>query len=484
MTKSTNFAALVPKQKLDRYELLRPLARGGMAELWLARLPWRHGFRKRVVIKAMLPEFAGKPLFRRMFLDEAKVASRIEHPNVAHVFDFGEAKGRLYIVMEWVEGISLAQLQRALKMQRVQLPLALALRITSELSAALHAVHELRDDEGKPLGVVHRDVSPENVLLAKDGSSKLIDFGIVKTHCDRLIQEISAGGFKGKFGFAAPEQALGLRIDRRADVWAVGAVLFRLLTQRAPFAHDGPLNPIGILAAYRECAPLPRSIPASVAQIVARALAISPEHRFDSCDELHDALEAAMVSEQQHATRQDLAAFVAGLSPASRATLATRDVVPPVEANDEDPTRKLPVRRSLIAGMRADVSRSPGWIALAGVSIASVALLVLGISIGASRAGADLQRAPDGAANFAASLGQMVAPARATVPSAGVAAEPCEAAYAPLAESNAVAVDRLPLEDAPRRAQRPRRVVWHQPHRKQVVEAVSVATPKRFDPGF
>jgi len=453
-----------------------------MAEIWLAELPGRHGFRKRVVLKAMLPELAQRPMFRQMFLDEAMIASRIEHPNVAQVFDFGEVNGRLYIVMEWVDGTSAAQLERALRSRREQLPLSLALYITSELSGALHAVHELRDDEGNPLGVVHRDVSPENILFAKNGTVKLIDFGIVKTHCDGLSEEISAGGFKGKFRFAAPEQTLGLRVDRRADVWAVGAVLFRLLSQRAPFEYDGPMNPAGILAAYRECAPLPRSVPAGVAQIVARALAFSPQHRFDSCEELQEAVDLAIASERQRASRHDLAALVTCTRAASNASAPRQAVAEKADVSDDEPTRKLAVRGRLVAAVRARIGRRHGSIALSAVAIASIALLTLGTSLGSRRSAPNEPRAHDSATNFMASLGPIVTPAHALVSNAG-AAGPSGAPCTPLAESNAVPVDRLPLESSSS-VEKARGLAWHQPHRKQAARSFSVSKSRTLDVGF
>ena len=487
------FAQLEPNQKLGRYELIHPLARGGMAEIWLAQLPGRHGFRKRVAIKAILPEFAGRPMFRRMFLDEALVAARIEHPDVAQVFDLGEANGRLFIVMEWIEGISLAKLERALRRRGEQLPLALSLRIASELSAALHAAHELRDDSGNLLGVVHRDVSPENVLLTKSGCTKLIDFGIVKTHQGCLSDEISAGGFKGKLRFAAPEQTLGLRVDRRADVWAVGAVLYYLLAQRVPFEHDGK-NAAGVLAAYSERAPLPDSVPASVARLIDRALALAPEHRFDSCQELQEALEQAIVAERQSVSRHDLTVFVTRFAAESSQSRPPRAVSPelvskqpdPVSTsapNDEEPTRDWAARPSRAAvklrATRAPFSTGVRRLALAGAGTAILGL-VLGIGFGSRRTELDARATHASATEFAAALGPSVTVQPALAANARSAVRvPCS----PPNELNAVPVDRLPLEST-RPAETLRGVAWHPPHRKQVVRSFNVSKPRTPDVGF
>jgi serine/threonine-protein kinase len=495
-----SFTQLVPNQKLGRYELIRPLAKGGMAEIWLGQLPGRHGFRKRVAIKVILPELAARPMFRRMFLDEALVAARIEHPDVAQVFDLGEANGRLFIVMEWIEGISAAKLERALRRRGEQLPLALALRITSELSAALHAAHELRDDKGNLLGVVHRDVSPENVLLTKNGCTKLIDFGIVKTHHGGLSDEISAGGFKGKLRFAAPEQTLGLRIDRRADVWAVGAVLYYLLAQRVPYEHDGK-NAAGILAAYSERAPLPDSVPASVARIIERALALAPEHRFDSCLELQGALEQAIVSEGQSATRQELAAYVTRFEFDAAPTLPPAPVLPRAAkrvalasapaSNDDEPTRDWAARPSLAAEKsaprhvrRAPFSSGVRRIALSALGIIALGLVV-GIGLGSRRAEPEQTAAPANAPQLvAAALDATVTAEAAVVQKASsVTRTSSDVPCPPSDELDAVPVDRLPLESTP--APEPRRgLAWRPPHRKQVARSFTIGKSRTPDVGF
>jgi len=494
-----SFAQLVPNQKLGRYELIRPLARGGMAEIWLARLPGRHGFRKRVAIKAILPEFAERPMFRRMFLDEALVAARIEHPDVAQVFDLGEANGRLFIVMEWIEGISAAKLERALRRRGEQLPLALALRITSELSAALHAAHELRDDSGELLGVVHRDVSPENILLTRSGCTKLIDFGIVKTRHGCLSDEISAGGFKGKLRFAAPEQTLGLRVDRRADVWAVGAVLYYLLAQRVPFEHDGQ-NAAGVLAAYSERAALPDSVPASVAQIIDRALALAPEHRFDNCQELQEAVEQAIVTENQSASRHDLAVFVTRFEadsrqstppePLSLAPVSTRaDRVSTPMPNDEEPTRDWAAHppRAAVKPAERRATRAPFSVGVRRIALSATGTailgLVLGIGFGSRRTEPDERAAHASPIELAAALVPSVTAEPAVVPNARSAARPSGVPCPPSNELNAVPVDRLPLESTPP-TEKLRGLAWRPPHRKQVARSFNVSKPRTPDVGF
>src|SRR5262249_54070569 len=163
-----------------------------------------------------------------MFLDEARIASGIQHPNVAQILDLGEQDATLYIVMEWVDGESLSKIRKIAQKKGVPLPLGLALRILSDACAGLHAAHELADRQGKSLGVVHRDVSPHNILVGSAGSVKVIDFGVAKAR-DRGAGETRSGIVKGKLRYMAPEQAQGRALDRRADLWALGVCLYELV---------------------------------------------------------------------------------------------------------------------------------------------------------------------------------------------------------------------------------------------------------------
>src|SRR5258708_1447784 len=163
--------------RLDRYELLCPIATGGMATVWLARLRGKRGFEKLFAVKTIRTELVEDPRFQEMFLDEARIASGIQHPNVAQILDLGEQRDVLFIVMEWVDGDSLAKIRRLVTKIGGRVPVGLALRILADACAGLHAAHELRDDHGEPLGIVHRDVSPQNILVSAGGAVKVIDFG-------------------------------------------------------------------------------------------------------------------------------------------------------------------------------------------------------------------------------------------------------------------------------------------------------------------
>ena len=213
---------LAPGYRLDRYELLGPLAEGGMASVWIARQRGKHGFEKLVAIKTILPQFAADDALPQMFLDEARIASRIEHSNVARILDLGEEHDVLYLVMEYIDGDSLSKLRRACTEGGMLVPPGVVLRMLADACSGLHEAHELKDEDGTLLDIVHRDVSPHNILVTTKGVAKVIDFGIAKAR-DRLAGDTNAGVLKGKIQYMAPEQALGRKVDRRADVWAIGA---------------------------------------------------------------------------------------------------------------------------------------------------------------------------------------------------------------------------------------------------------------------
>jgi serine/threonine-protein kinase len=302
---------LAPGVKLDRYELLCPLAQGGMALVWLARIDGL-GYDKIVVIKTILPKYAQDVRFQNMFLDEARITTRIHHPNVAGILDVGEHNGTLYMAMEWVDGDSLSRLLNELDLRRARMPVGVALRICADLCAGLHAAHEVRDENGEPLGVVHRDVSPSNLLLCPSGEIKLIDFGVAKAR-DRYAQDTSAGQLKGKLRYMAPEQAKGGNVDRRADVWSVGALLYELLSGQAPY--DGPheLAILHRLTSGEGPDPLHTAIPAAARAIVEHAMTPRVNDRFGSAAEMAAALEAAMVQIREVTSHSDVARFTDGL---------------------------------------------------------------------------------------------------------------------------------------------------------------------------
>jgi serine/threonine-protein kinase len=305
----TPFSPLTPGYRLDRYELLGPLAEGGMASVWIARQRGKHGFEKLVALKTILPQYASDLRFQQMFLDEARIASRIEHFNVARILDLGEEHDVLYLAMEYVDGDSLSKLRRAWQKKHVPAPTGVILRILADVCSGLHEAHELRGEDGTLLEIVHRDVSPHNILVSVKGVAKLIDFGIAKAR-DRLAGETNAGVLKGKIQYMAPEQALGRKVDRRADLWAVGATLYHVLTGKPPFDADNTLGTLHLLTSGRPPLPLPPTVHPAIANLARKALTTPPERRFSSAAEMRDAIEAAMLDARVATTMADVASFV------------------------------------------------------------------------------------------------------------------------------------------------------------------------------
>lgn len=303
-------AQLEPGYRLDRYELLCPIAHGGMASVWLARLHGKHGFEKLVAIKTILPQYAADPRFQRMFLEEARIAAGIEHPNVAQILDLGETHDVLYLVMEWIDGDSLSKLHRAVDRRKQRIPLGIVLRVLADTCAALHAAHEMRDKFGVPLGVVHRDVSPQNILVSARGTSKLIDFGIAKAR-DRATGDTNTGLLKGKIQYMAPEQAMGKAIDRRADVWAIGAVLYYVLAGVPPYDGANQLASLHMLTSGDPPPPLPSRYAPEVNALCMAALTFEADARIPSAEAMRHALERLMRETGTHTTESDVGAFVA-----------------------------------------------------------------------------------------------------------------------------------------------------------------------------
>ena len=327
---------------MDRYELVYPVARGGMARVWVAKLRGKHGFEKMVALKTILPTFAEDQRFRRMFLDEAKIASGIEHVNVAQILDLGEQAGQLYLVMEWVDGDSLQELDRAAEKAGGALPIPVLVRVLADACSGLHAAHELADAHGKTLNVVHRDVSPQNILISAKGVVKLIDFGVVKAR-RRAAEETTTGTVKGKLHYMAPEQALGQgSVDRRADIWAVGATLYRLLARKPVYRGTTPLSTFKRLTSTVAPEPLPAHIPGALSTIVLKALAFEPERRFATAAELGSALEALLQGPYQTSSREVAACVEQFLGPA----LAARRAAISEALEDDETLPIVPERES------------------------------------------------------------------------------------------------------------------------------------------
>ncbi len=228
------------RDTLGPYRIERRLAAGGMAEVFVALRHGPHGFQKRVALKRILPQHARDAEFVGMFIDEARLAARLEHPGIVQVFDFGEHGGALFMAMEMVEGTTVGRLLRAVASRRETVPLGPALHIAHEAAAALAYAHELCDHEGKPLHIVHRDVSPANLLLDRSGRVRLTDFGIAR--CRMTVSRTDDGHIRGKLGYMSPEQVVGDPVDAKSDVFTLGVVLAELLLAEPLFGKSGDLE--------------------------------------------------------------------------------------------------------------------------------------------------------------------------------------------------------------------------------------------------
>jgi eukaryotic-like serine/threonine-protein kinase len=231
---------LVPGSQLGRYELLTPIAQGGMAAVWAARQSGSHGFQKTVALKTMLPALSDSAQFEQMFLAESRNAMRVHHPNVVEILDLGEEDGLVYLVMEWVDGESLSTLIKASEKRGAALPLRLGIHVCLRACLGLHAAHEVTDEDDRPLGLVHRDVSPQNIMVTYDGHVKVVDFGVAKSHVE--ASATLTGQFKGKVPYMSPEQATADRVDRRSDVFSMGILLYRITTGVHPFGGTNQLS--------------------------------------------------------------------------------------------------------------------------------------------------------------------------------------------------------------------------------------------------
>jgi serine/threonine-protein kinase len=286
-------SSLGPGARLGRYELLIPIAYGGMARVWAARLHGQRGFSKTVAIKTILPHLAHNPEFERMFLDEARIAAGVHHPNVTEIYELGEEGSVLYLVMEWVNGDSLMHVLRGPGGKTATaLDVRLAARIVADACAGLHAAHELTDDDGRLLNVVHRDVSPHNILVSLEGTVKMTDFGVAKA-LGQTHQETAAGQVKGKVAYMAPEQIGGISFDRRADVFAMGCVLYEAATGVQAFrgGNDPQVMQAVLRGTYEPPSSLVKGFPAELAAVIDRALAPEPSARFATAERMRVAIE-------------------------------------------------------------------------------------------------------------------------------------------------------------------------------------------------
>ncbi len=406
-----------------RYVICDQLASGGMATVYIGRLVGPAGFSRTVAIKRLHSFLAVDPDFAAMLLDEARLAARIRHPNVVPTLDVVRADGELFLVMDYVEGESLARLAR---LQKTPLPLSIAATIVAGALEGLHAAHEAMNDRGEPLSIVHRDVSPQNILVGSDGVPRLVDFGVAKAV--GRVQSTREGHVKGKAGYMPPEQLRGETVDRRADVYASAVVLWELLTGKRLFAADSPAATMMLVL---EQAVLPPShfnpeVREALDGIVMRGLAHDAELRYSTAEQMAQALEQAVPP----ATARQIAQWVTGLAAESlreRAKLVARAEATPTTSGDEPslPISGIAPRSRLQGAIEApsQVSTisvsSPARARAAGrgspaIVVGAAAIAVLSAAVAVAAWWTRAPRALDNAPVAASSVATPSAPAPAT----------------------------------------------------------------------
>ena len=305
--------------RFGKYDLLALLATGGMAEIWLARVSGMAGFEKLVVIKRLLDKLAIEPEYVEMFLDEARINARLTHSNIVQVLELGQVEGKYFMAMEFVPGLSVSQVGKRATKTLGDVPQEVACGIVTQACSGLHYAHDKTMPDGTPLNIIHRDVSPQNLILTYEGLVKVLDFGIAKA--DHRQSQTRTGLVKGKFSYMAPEQCLGQALDRRSDVFALGIVLFELCTARRLFKRRSTYDTY--TAITKADVPPPRQLNPKVHEaveaVIVRALALKPDDRYPTADAMQDALENAMRTAGLRGSATDLAKFMNDAFAAERA---------------------------------------------------------------------------------------------------------------------------------------------------------------------
>jgi serine/threonine-protein kinase len=292
------------------YRVLGTIARGGMAEIVLAERA-AAGVSKRFALKRLLPALAKDPDFVRMFRNEAGIAAQLQNANIVTVFEFGEAGGQLFLAMDYIRGWELANILGACSRAKTTMPVEIALHIAHEVSKALAYAHEKRGQDGRPLGIVHRDVSPANVLVSTDGEIKLTDFGIARA---ASAGKTTSGWLKGKVPYMSPEQARAEPLDARSDLFSLGILLFEMLTARRLFPGEpGPALLDAVRSPQIPSLSSVRAVPVDVEAIVATALKAEPSKRFQTARQMQTALAAAERRLAEHVSADDVKRFLGSL---------------------------------------------------------------------------------------------------------------------------------------------------------------------------
>lgn len=302
--------SIIPITPFGKYTLIGKLGHGGMAEVFLAYVAGPAGFRKLVVIKRLHPHLEDEPGFLDMFLDEARLAARLNHPNVVQTYEVGEVDGSHFIAMEYLEGQGLDRLRQRSIREELRIPVPVVANVIIEALEGLHYAHNLKDFDGTPLGVIHRDISPQNVFITYEGSVKLLDFGIAKaaTH----VVETRTGIIKGKFAYIAPEQARGGKIDHRADIWSMGVVLWETLARRRLFKGPNDVATLSetLTGKIPSLCELDPDVPEALDSVAKKALSRDISARYQTALEMRDDLRGFLVAEAPKTSHEEVSAFI------------------------------------------------------------------------------------------------------------------------------------------------------------------------------
>lgn len=276
-------------ESFGKYELLEQIGIGGMAEVFLAKSFGAEGIEKILVIKRILPEYTENPKFVDMFVSEAKIAMDLNHPNVVQIYDFGKVENQFYLAMEFIDGIDLGIFIAGHQKLKKKISIGNAVYIISEIAKGLHYAHERKDSFGEPLKIVHRDISPQNILISPDGGVKLVDFGIAKA---TSVTDENPNVVRGKFSYMSPEQASGRYVDHRSDIFSLGTILFELLCNRPLFKHANQKETMSLVksAVVPDLLDLNPDLPLDLVDLVYKSLAKNPDERFSSARDIQVAL--------------------------------------------------------------------------------------------------------------------------------------------------------------------------------------------------
>jgi serine/threonine protein kinase len=304
-----------PTEPFGKYRLHGQIGQGGMAEVWLASLQGAAGFEKPLVLKRILPELLEKPKLVEMFIREAKISSGLQHANLVQIYELGEVDGRHYIAMEYVRGIDLYRLLFRAAVHAVEIPLPVSMHIVAEVLRGLDHAHRALGRDGRPLGLVHHDVSPSNILLSMEGAVKVADFGVARARLDPSFGGGSFGALRGKLGYLSPEQVEGKTVDLRSDVFAAGICLYELLTRKRLFRGKTAVETLANVRAAELEPRLARhpELPDAVQAILRRALARSRDRRYQGAREFIEAIESYLFEKGHRVGARDVATIVGDL---------------------------------------------------------------------------------------------------------------------------------------------------------------------------